>query len=265
MSNLEPNPGSELPELERAPKPTRLIETVLPLSLIGAILFLFLFSWLAHEVFEGATVRFDSAIRGWVHQFASPDLTRAMFAISWMGARRSAAPFSNVDRRLSSLSMAPGCTLAFLERGRSRCAHPYTEVRLSPSAPHRFLRCRPNLLQLPQRTLACIVLLLPGTRRSAQFASAVDWSSHRHLDRSQPAGRGHRTLARLSRCALSQRCHRWLSRRGCLGHHPSRRRSHARTSPIPAQRRKSLIQAGPPPWVIRHSLAVRRPISSVHA
>jgi len=87
VSNLEPNPGAQLLEPERAPKPIRLIETVLPLSLIGAILFLFLFSWLAHEVFEGATVRFDSAIRGWVHQFASLDLTQAMFAISWMGAR----------------------------------------------------------------------------------------------------------------------------------------------------------------------------------
>jgi len=87
VSDYEVTPNNQLPELERAPKPTRLIETVLPLSLIGAILFLFLFSWLAHEVFEGATVRFDSAIRGWVHQFASPELTRAMFAISWMGAR----------------------------------------------------------------------------------------------------------------------------------------------------------------------------------
>ncbi len=87
MSDIGHNSSSQLPELESAPKPTRLIETVLPLSLIGAILFLFLFSWLAHEVFEGATVRFDSAIRGWVHQFASPTLTRAMFAISWMGAR----------------------------------------------------------------------------------------------------------------------------------------------------------------------------------
>jgi undecaprenyl-diphosphatase len=87
VSNLEPNPGGQLPEAERASQPVRLIETVLPLSLIGAILFLFSFSWLAHEVFEGATARFDSSIRGWVHQFASPDLTRAMFAISWMGAR----------------------------------------------------------------------------------------------------------------------------------------------------------------------------------
>lgn len=86
MSDLEPNPGGQLPEPERAPKPTRLIETVLPLSLIGAILFLFLFSWLAHEVFEGETNRFDFAIRGWVHQLASPALTRAMFVISWMGS-----------------------------------------------------------------------------------------------------------------------------------------------------------------------------------
>ena len=265
MSNLEPNPGGQLPEPERAPKPTRLIETVLPLSLIGAILFLFLFSWLAHEVFEGATVRFDSAIRGWVHQFASPDLTRAMFAISWMGARGLLLLFLISIVALSCVSLAPGSALAFLERGRSRCAHPYSEVRLSPSAPHRLLRRRPNLLQLPQRTLACIVLLLLGTRRSAQFASTVDQSSHRHLDRSQPARRSHRTLANLSRRALSQRRHRRLSRRGRLGHHASRCRSHARTSPIPAQRRKSVIQVGPPPWVIRHSLAVRRPISSVHA
>ena len=254
MSNLEPNPGGQLPELERAPKPTRLIETVLPLSLIGAILFLFLFSWLAHEVFEGATVRFDSAIRGWVHQFASPDSDASDVRNFVDGRPWSAAPFSNFDRRLSCLSMAPGCPLAFLERGRSRCAHPYTEIRLSPSAPRRLLRRRPNLLQLSQRTLLGFLLLLLGTRRSAQFASTVDRSSHRHLDRRQPARRGYRTLANLSRCALSQRCHWRISRRGCLGHHPSRRRPHARTSPIPAQRRKSLIQAGPPPWVIRHSL-----------
>jgi undecaprenyl-diphosphatase len=80
------NPVEPLPELERAPKPARLIGTVIPLSLIGAILFLLLFSWLAHEVFEGDTARFDSAVRGWVHQFTSPTLTHVMFAISWMGS-----------------------------------------------------------------------------------------------------------------------------------------------------------------------------------
>lgn len=80
-------PKNQLPEAERAEKPARLIGTVIPLSLLGAILCLFLFSWLAHEVFEGETLRFDMAVRDWVHQFASPGLTRAMFGISWMGSQ----------------------------------------------------------------------------------------------------------------------------------------------------------------------------------
>ena len=87
MSDYDLTPDGQLPELERAPKPIRLIGAVIPLSLISAVLFLIPFSWLAHEVFEGATVRFDSSVRTWVHQFASPDVTRAMFAISWMGSQ----------------------------------------------------------------------------------------------------------------------------------------------------------------------------------
>ena len=86
MPDPQINSIETLPELERAPKPARLIGTVIPLSLIGAILFLLLFSWLAHEVFEGDTARFDTAVRSWVHQFASPTLTLVMFAISWMGS-----------------------------------------------------------------------------------------------------------------------------------------------------------------------------------
>lgn len=86
MPDSQIKPVEPLPELERAPKPARLIGTVIPLSLIGAVLFLLLFSWLAHEVFEGDTARFDAAVRGWVHQFASPTLTRVMFAISWIGS-----------------------------------------------------------------------------------------------------------------------------------------------------------------------------------
>ncbi|HLH06053.1 MAG TPA: phosphatase PAP2 family protein [Terriglobales bacterium] len=85
MPDPEIQPG-QLPEPERVAKSARLIGTVIPLSLLGAILCLLLFSWLAHEVFEGETMRFDAAIRNWVHQFASPSLTCAMFAISWMGA-----------------------------------------------------------------------------------------------------------------------------------------------------------------------------------
>jgi undecaprenyl-diphosphatase len=46
---------------------------------------LFLFGWLAEEMLEGTTLRFDLAVRDWVHHFASPGMTRAMTAISLLG------------------------------------------------------------------------------------------------------------------------------------------------------------------------------------
>ncbi|HYL93723.1 MAG TPA: phosphatase PAP2 family protein [Alphaproteobacteria bacterium] len=50
-----------------------------------AVLALFTFAWLAKEMLEGDTARFDSGVRTWIHQFASPGVTRAMTAISMMG------------------------------------------------------------------------------------------------------------------------------------------------------------------------------------
>ena len=46
---------------------------------------LFLFGWLAEEMLEGATLRFDLAVRDWVHRFASPPMTKAMTGISLLG------------------------------------------------------------------------------------------------------------------------------------------------------------------------------------
>ena len=54
-------------------------------SLATAALLLFLFAWIAEEMAEGATARFDLAVRAWVHQFASPAMTRVMTAISLLG------------------------------------------------------------------------------------------------------------------------------------------------------------------------------------
>lgn len=62
-------------------------------SLAVAVLGLALFSWLADEVFEGDAQRFDAFIRGWVHQFASPLLTRVMVGISAMGSEVLVAVF----------------------------------------------------------------------------------------------------------------------------------------------------------------------------
>jgi undecaprenyl-diphosphatase len=75
----------ELPEPERGPAPSPLMEAGMIASLAAAALSLFLFAWIAEEMAEGATARFDLGMRAWVHQFASPAMTRAMTAISLLG------------------------------------------------------------------------------------------------------------------------------------------------------------------------------------
>jgi undecaprenyl-diphosphatase len=61
------------------------METGIGLGLLAALLSLFLFGWIAQEMREGETAAFDLAVRSWVHQFASPAMTRAMTAISLLG------------------------------------------------------------------------------------------------------------------------------------------------------------------------------------
>ena len=62
-----------------------LLESVVIVSLSVAVLSLFLFAWIADKMAEGVTADFDLSVRAWVHQFASPGMTRAMTAISWLG------------------------------------------------------------------------------------------------------------------------------------------------------------------------------------
>src|SRR6266496_2331070 len=84
--------NSELPGIERAgPAPVPSMRAAILGSLGAAVLALLLFSWLAEEVFEGGTRRFDHLVRAWVHQFASPSATRAMVTISHLGAEGLAA------------------------------------------------------------------------------------------------------------------------------------------------------------------------------
>lgn len=80
MSVVEP-----LPEPEKEPKPAALIEIATISALAVSIISLLLFAWLAGEMREGDTVKFDAAVRGWVHQFASPAMTRVMIFISLLG------------------------------------------------------------------------------------------------------------------------------------------------------------------------------------
>ena len=58
--------------------------------LLGALLIaaaaLFIFGWLAEEMLEGDTQRFDSFVRTAIHQHASPGLTRLMMGFSFIGS-----------------------------------------------------------------------------------------------------------------------------------------------------------------------------------
>lgn len=51
-----------------------------------AVLALAVFSWLAAGVWSGQTLQFDSFVRGTVHSWASPPLTRAMRLASFLGS-----------------------------------------------------------------------------------------------------------------------------------------------------------------------------------
>jgi undecaprenyl-diphosphatase len=55
-------------------------------SLACAILCVFIFAWLAEEVLEGQAKQFDAGVRGFIHQFASPTLTRVMQTITLFGS-----------------------------------------------------------------------------------------------------------------------------------------------------------------------------------
>ena len=71
---------------EQAPKPVGFISEILLASLAAAVGALAIFTWLAEEMLAGETARFDSAVRLWVHGFASPPLTTFMRMITEMGS-----------------------------------------------------------------------------------------------------------------------------------------------------------------------------------
>jgi undecaprenyl-diphosphatase len=80
----------QLPGPEKAPETAVLVEGPLA-SLVIAVLAIFLFAWLAENVAAQHTLAFDSSVRSVVHSFASPALTRLMFAMSFMGSGGLAA------------------------------------------------------------------------------------------------------------------------------------------------------------------------------
>ncbi len=77
--------NARLPELETQPKSPAVLETIALISLAVAVLSLFLFAWIAEDVSHDRTVHFDHAVRMRIHEYASPGLTKAMIAVSFIG------------------------------------------------------------------------------------------------------------------------------------------------------------------------------------
>jgi undecaprenyl-diphosphatase len=76
---------ARLPESETAPKPIVVVETAIVGSLTVAVMATFLFAWIADSVVDQHSRNFDIAVRTAIHHYASPAMTRAMFAITSMG------------------------------------------------------------------------------------------------------------------------------------------------------------------------------------
>jgi undecaprenyl-diphosphatase len=85
--------NAHLPEAERRRPPLILLGIAAPLSLLLAVGGLFLFAWIAEAVTAEHTMRFDLAIRNWVHQYSSPALTRVAVFASFVGADILVAAF----------------------------------------------------------------------------------------------------------------------------------------------------------------------------
>src|SRR5262249_28172688 len=77
--------NAQLPEVERERKPLALLGVAIPVGLLVAAGGLFLFAWIAEEVMENNTRRFDAAVRNWVHQYSSPAMTSVAKIVSWLG------------------------------------------------------------------------------------------------------------------------------------------------------------------------------------
>ena len=79
------NDTSRLPELETAPKPIRVVEAAILGSLTVAVIATFLFAWIADSVVDQHSRNFDLAVRAAIHSHASPEMTRVMFALTYIG------------------------------------------------------------------------------------------------------------------------------------------------------------------------------------
>ena len=118
-------------------KPQKLKSGFLLLGLLlVATTTLFVFGWLAEEVLEGGTQRFDAFLRTAVHQFATPGLTRLMQAFSFLGSVAA----------VTTLCSVAICVSLYFRRARTAALLAITMLgvaALDVALKHAFRRPRP--------------------------------------------------------------------------------------------------------------------------
>ncbi len=104
--------------------------------LLVAATTLFVFGWLAEEVLEGSTQRFDALVRTAVHQLATPGLTRLMQAFSFLGSVVA----------VTTMCLVAICVSLYFRRARTAALLAITMLgvaALDVSLKHAFHRPRP--------------------------------------------------------------------------------------------------------------------------
>jgi undecaprenyl-diphosphatase len=109
-------------------------------SLLGALLIavtaLFVFGWLAEEVLEGDTHKFDAFVRNAVHQLTTPGLTHLMQAFSVLGSVAV----------ITTLTLLAICALVCFHQARTAALVAITMLGagvLDLALKHTFHRARP--------------------------------------------------------------------------------------------------------------------------
>lgn len=105
--------------------------------LLVAATTLFFFGWLAEEMLEGDTQRFDAFVRTAVHQLATPGLTRLMQAFSFLGSVAA----------VTTLCLVTICASLYFRRARAAALLAITMLgvaALDVALKHAFHRPRPT-------------------------------------------------------------------------------------------------------------------------
>ncbi len=79
-------PRGQLPQVQRGPKPLRMVSIALAASLGVSVLALLVFAWLTQDVLRGRTLEFDVTVREFAYSHSSARLTLLLRSVSVLGS-----------------------------------------------------------------------------------------------------------------------------------------------------------------------------------